>query len=72
MTGLRGGDGIIVPGQYTLYGIDEMQIIACESNEGAWRWKLNVAKPGVLRTVKGTLSNLSIFTQQFVDEHGAR
>jgi len=68
MTGLRGGNnGIIVPARYTRFGIAEIHIVACESNDGAEQWRTNVSALGVLRTVRGTLS---IFKKDYVDELG--
>ena len=63
----KNANGIIVAARYTQYGISEMQLIGCETNEGAWRWKRNVSALGRLRTVKGTLG---VFSGEYVDEPG--
>jgi len=67
MTGLKGGDGIIAPAEYTLFGIADMYIIACESHDGAWQWKKNVAQLGRLKTVKGLLT---IYNIEIISEPG--
>ena len=62
--------GIICPTQegFTSYGIAEMHLIACETNERASLWKNNVSRRGLLRTCKGTLRGWRRFP--FVDEQG--
>jgi RHS repeat-associated protein len=48
----------ISPGKYTLYGIKEMQLIACNSDRGREDWISNISRAGFLRTVKGLLKAL--------------
>ena len=54
-----GGKDIIVPYyKMTRYGIAEMHIVACFS-EDAWQWWMtNIATGGVLHTFKGELKTL--------------
>lgn len=46
----------IAAGRYTRFGIVEMQLIACYTNDGADSWKKNVSKEGILVTVEGELN----------------
>lgn len=49
-------DDVIDAGGYTLFGINEMELIACESNYRAESWKKNVSKRGGLVTVRGIMT----------------
>lgn len=76
LTGISNPDGedFILPAKYTKYGIAEMHLIACYSNEGAWMWKRNVSTGGFLRTIKGKGSILGFWTEAttFEQEPGSR
>ena len=41
----------INPGLYTRYGIAEMHLIGCETNQAASSWAYNVSTTGFLRTI---------------------
>jgi len=45
----------ITSGKYTKFGILWMHLIACDTNDDAWKWKRNVSQDGILVTVKGAL-----------------
>lgn len=67
-------DDFIVAAQYTTYGIAEMHLIACHSNDGAWAWKSNVSSAGFLRTIKekGAIVNFWTGAATFEQEPGSR
>ena len=46
----------VEPGRYTPFGIDEMLLIACDTDYGWQSWKSNVARRGILTTVEGDLT----------------
>ena len=46
----------VKPGRYTPFGIDEMLLIACDTDYSWQTWKNNVAGRGILTTVEGDLS----------------
>ena len=60
----------IQAGKYTLYGIAEMHLIACHSNDGRI-WRANVSKAGVLRTIEGKAGGFS-FWSSIVQASGTR
>jgi len=47
----------IARGTYTPFGIVEMHLIGCYTNDGVESWKKNVAKEGILVTVEGELNS---------------
>jgi RHS repeat-associated protein len=46
----------IIAQSYTIYGIAEMDLVACQSNDYADDWALNVSKLGTLLTFKGDIT----------------
>lgn len=60
-----GGYWDISPGKYTPYGISEMQLISCWSNNGREEWKQKVSELGLLRIVVG---KLTILHREYEDE----
>jgi hypothetical protein len=52
--------------KYTKYGIAEIILLACESNDGADQWKKNVSKLGLLRTILG---DCTIFPDEMYSTH---
>jgi hypothetical protein len=55
----------ISPGGYTPYGITEMHLISCWSDNGRTSWEENISDSGILRTVKG---KLTIFSGEYKNE----
>jgi hypothetical protein len=53
------------PDKYTPYGISEMHLISCWSNNGREEWKQNVSELGLLRIVVG---KLTILHREYEDE----
>lgn len=53
-----GGDEAewIAPGRNTPFGIVEMHLIGCYTNDEVERWRKNVAREGILVTVEGELN----------------
>jgi len=72
LAGDKGGKYWAVPPEkYTSYGIAEMQLIACDTHDGADTWNKNVSKAGHLRTVEGGLNFKDAFGwPSYVDENG--
>jgi RHS repeat-associated protein len=62
-------DDWVLPGQYTGFGIAEMQLIACFSNDGSNKWRSNVSHLGWLVTVRG---KIKLFSHKWIFEHGTR
>ncbi len=60
-------DEWVDPGRYTPFGIDEILLIACDTDYGWQTWKSNVAKRGILTTVEG---DLSISNMRFKSHRG--
>lgn len=58
-------DDLVQPGRYVQYQIPEMQLIACETEDGRSRWEENVTPGGWLRTIKGTLKS---YRQKIINE----
>ena len=56
----------VEPGRYTPFGIDEMLLIACDTDYGWQTWKSNVSGRGILTTVEGdlTISNMRFKTHR--------
>jgi len=52
-----------------LYGITDMFLLACESNDGASEWATNVSRRGDLTTVVG---NATFYHRNYVYQAGTR
>jgi len=76
LTALRPSDGRdwIIAKTYTRYGIAEMHLISCYSDDGAYAWKRNVSRNGFLRTIrgKGSVLNFWLGRASFQQQAGSR
>ena len=63
-------DYFLLPGKYTAYGINEMRLIGCRTNDNASDWARNVSFPGILITVRGRCNAYIPFGWSLVSQHG--
>jgi len=63
----EGAHRVILADRYTRYGIAEMRLVACESNEDASLWRKNLSAKGILMTARG---KLRIWKKDYWFEYG--
>ena len=74
---LGSDNNYICPKKFTKFGISELSILACESNDLSSNWQENVSLPGSVLTIKGFLGVPNILwasitgEQKFILEHGS-